>query len=130
MHVCTWIKEEVAVHLKTYHCSRGSVVPPVFCSLCPTLLRAGTSVSVEEHKLKHLFKSLFSHYICDNFINFFHLLIHSYSFYTIQLSYITKLTMFHAYVQYHLNSRNSRLRLCGLFAQLCLLQQQFVVGLL
>ncbi len=48
-HVRTWITEEVADHSKTYHCSRGSVVPLVFCSLCPTLLRAGTSVSVVEH---------------------------------------------------------------------------------
>lgn len=48
-HVYTWIMEDVADHSKTCHCSRGSAVSPVFCSLCPTLLRAGTSVSVVEH---------------------------------------------------------------------------------
>lgn len=47
--VCTWIMEEVADRLKTYHCWRDSVVHLVFCSLYLTLQRAGTSVSVEEH---------------------------------------------------------------------------------
>lgn len=48
--------EEVADHSKTYHCSMGSVVPLVFCSLCPTLLRAGTSVSVAKHDNTHVKK--------------------------------------------------------------------------
>lgn len=55
VHVCTWIMEEVADHSKTYHCSRDSAVPPVFCSLCPTLLKAGTSVSVAEHVRNYIF---------------------------------------------------------------------------
>lgn len=49
VQVCTWIMEEVADHLKTNHCLMGSAVHLVFCSLCLTLQRAGTSVSVEEH---------------------------------------------------------------------------------
>lgn len=48
--------EEAADHSKTYRCLMGSVVAPVSCSLCLTLLRAGTAVfvvaaaSVVEHK--------------------------------------------------------------------------------
>lgn len=42
--------EEDADHSKTYHCLKGSVVAPAFCSLCQTLLRAGTAASVVEHK--------------------------------------------------------------------------------
>lgn len=47
VHVSTWIIAEVADHSKTYHCLRGSVVALVFYSLYPTLLRAGTSASVD-----------------------------------------------------------------------------------
>lgn len=42
--------EEAADHSKTYHCLMGSVVAPASCSLCQTLLRAGTAASVVEHK--------------------------------------------------------------------------------
>lgn len=55
---CTWIKEEVADHLKTCHCSRGSAVPPVVCSLYRTLLRAGTSASVADNILKHMSENM------------------------------------------------------------------------
>ncbi len=53
IHLCTWLMEE-ADHSKTYHCSMGSVVPLVFCSLCPTLLTAGTSVSVAEQHMSKI----------------------------------------------------------------------------
>lgn len=48
--------EGAADHSKTYHCLMGSAVAPVSCSLCQTLLRAGTAASavaaasVVEHK--------------------------------------------------------------------------------
>lgn len=63
MCICarTWIMEEVGDHLKTCHCSRGSAVPPVFCSLYRTLLRAGTSASVADNMLIHVRKSEFDY---------------------------------------------------------------------
>lgn len=51
--------EEAADRSKTYHCLMGSVVAPVSCSLCQTLLRAGTAASVVaaasvvEHKTQY-----------------------------------------------------------------------------
>lgn len=94
VHVCTWIMEEVADHSETYHCSMGSVVPLVFCSLCPTLLRAGTSVSVAKHDNTHVKKF--------SLINLIWLLILS------NTSCIYKLEDY-VYVQYHLTIRSSRL---------------------
>ena len=53
MCVCTCTME-VAGHLKTCRCSRGYVGHLVFCSLCQTPQRAGTSVSAEGHVNKHV----------------------------------------------------------------------------
>lgn len=72
MHVCTWIMEEVPDHSKTYHCSKGSGVPLVFCSLCPTPLRVGTLVSVAEHVNTHIINSefFFLTYVAISLIHF------------------------------------------------------------
>lgn len=51
--------EVVDDHSKTYHCSMGSGVPLVVCSLCPTLPRAGTSVSVKEYINNTYFRFIF-----------------------------------------------------------------------
>lgn len=48
VYVHTWIMEEVA-ESKTCHCSRGSVVALVVCSLCLILPRAGTFVFAAEY---------------------------------------------------------------------------------
>lgn len=62
--------EEAADHSKTYRCLMGSVVAPVACSLCQTLLRAGTAASVVEHRTKLTIQSfIFSQIWSFHFID-------------------------------------------------------------
>lgn len=63
--------EEAADHSKTYRCLMGSVVAPVACSLCQTLLRAGTAASVVaaasvvEHRTQLTIQSFIFLQICS-----------------------------------------------------------------